>query len=157
MFGLFADAVVSSSGRRRKVEDKSDCLLSSILGGTIQCACNRSADEVFGERVAAVRAKGPWRRKAAADPERGRPLPCYVPEVDPLLKIRCCTPSSSRWHAAVVIKLNHHTAIIITATIITIIIIIITTINFALLLFSFLRLLLRLLLILYDYYIILLF
>ncbi|OAD61180.1 hypothetical protein WN48_00499 [Eufriesea mexicana] len=41
-------------------------------------------------------AKGPWTRKAAADPERGRPLPCYVPEVDPLLKIRCCTPSSSR-------------------------------------------------------------
>lgn len=58
MFGLFADAVVSSNGRRRKVEDKSDCLLSSVLGGTIQCACNRSADEVFfffGECVAAVR------------------------------------------------------------------------------------------------------
>lgn len=51
--------------------------------------------------------KGPWTRKAAADPQyRGGPLPCYVPEVDPLLKIRCCT-SSSRCHASVVIELNH--------------------------------------------------
>lgn len=41
--------------------------------------------------------KGPWTRKAAADPQyRGGPLSCYVPEVDPLLKIRCCTSSMSR-------------------------------------------------------------
>lgn len=70
MFGLFADAVVSSNGRRRKVEDKSDCLLSSVLGGTIQCACNRSADEVFfGKRVAAVREETRGQEKAAVDPE----------------------------------------------------------------------------------------
>lgn len=112
MFGLFADAVVSSNGRRRKLEDKSDCLLSSVLGGTIQCACNRSADEVsfffFSDELLLRQCvKGPWTRKAAADPQyRGGPLPCYVPEVDPLLKIRCCT-SSSRCHASVVIELNH--------------------------------------------------
>lgn len=69
MFGLFADAVVSSNGRRRKLEDKSDCLLSSVLGGTIQCACNRSADEVFLENVSRQCVKGPWTRKAAADPQ----------------------------------------------------------------------------------------
>lgn len=71
MFGLFADAVVSSNGRRRKVEDKSDCLLSSVLGGTIQCACNRSADEVFFflENVLRQCVKGPWTRKDAADPQ----------------------------------------------------------------------------------------
>lgn len=47
MFGLFADAVVSSNGRRRKLEDKSDCLLSSVLGGTIQCACNAEVQMKF--------------------------------------------------------------------------------------------------------------
>ena len=52
------------------MEDKSDCLLSSVLGGTIQCACNRSADEVFfGKRVAAVREETRGQEKAAVDPE----------------------------------------------------------------------------------------
>lgn len=66
MFGLFADAVVSSNGRRRKLEDKSDCLLSSVLGGTIQCACNRSADEVFLENVLRQCVKGPWIKKSCS-------------------------------------------------------------------------------------------
>lgn len=110
------NAVVSSSGRRRKVEDKNDCLLSSVLGGTIQCVSNREVQMKFfwecrgsarGDRGQGKTCSqfGTGGSRGLRRRRRRRPLPCCVPEVDLLLKIRCCTPSS-RCHAAVVIKLK---------------------------------------------------
>lgn len=71
------------------MEDKSDCLLSSILGGQYSVRVivqvmlgnvSRQCDSIEDEMV-------PWTEKLQAI-RKVRPLLCYVPEVDLLLRIR---------------------------------------------------------------------